>query len=220
MEKKKRFCELCFTRDRSFVAAAMHIDDQDLCLAHIRAEQLNPEDGEAIPADEIPVVDAALARAIDKSRQAKTVKVQKESAPIEARGEEAMSKHLCACECGTELSKESYERGWRYVRGHKPAAGSAAAKEAVTLPSKPAPAAAAPRVGKSKLALKRARLSRERVADQLASVADAPDSQGASVGMVTMTVSERFLEAAWARLTPGLKAVAIAAALESPWLGA
>jgi hypothetical protein len=195
MEKKKRFCEMCFTRDRSFVAAAMHIDDQDLCLAHIRAEQLNPEDGEAIPADEIPMVDARLARAIDKSRQAPAVKVQKEAAPVEARGEEAMSKHVCACGCGAELSNEAYNRGWRYVRGHKPAAGSQAAKEAVTLKSKKAPAASEP--------------AAQRKAEP---VTDAPV---ATPGMVTMAVSERFLEAAWARLTPSLKAVAIAAALEA-----
>jgi hypothetical protein len=207
MEKKKRFCELCFTRDRSFVAAAMHIDDQDLCLAHIRAEQLNPEDGEAIPADEIPVVDAALARAIDKSRQAKAVKVQKESAPIEARGEEAMPRknpgaEPAKCKCGKRLWAR------QVTLGQCKECREAAAPEKET--KKPA----APKVAKSKFALKRARLSRERVADQLASVADAPDVPVATPGMVTMAVSERFLEAAWARLTPWLKAVAIAAALE------
>jgi hypothetical protein len=210
MEKKKRFCEMCFTRDRSFVAAAMHIDEQYLCLACIRAEQLNPEDGEAIPADEIPVVDARLARAIDKSRQAPAVKVQKESAPIEARGEEAMPRknpgtEPAKCKCGKRLwarqvtlgvCKECREAG----------APKKSAKTAPVAKTQSTPSA---------YKAKRERLARERVAEKLVSNEAVEAGSIAPDGRVTMAVSERFLEAAWARLTPGLKAVAIAAALEA-----
>lgn len=41
-------CEPCFIRDRQFRDAALRIDGRALCLACVRDEELDPEDGEAI----------------------------------------------------------------------------------------------------------------------------------------------------------------------------
>lgn len=195
MEKKKRFCEECFKRDHSFVAAAMHIDGQDLCLPCIRAEQLNPEDGEAIPADEIAVVDPRLARALEKSRQAPAVKVQKESAPIQAQGEEVMPRKNPGvepkkCKCGKVLRAKQV-----WLGACKECREAAQANSAKPAPKKPG---RKPNV----------------VSDGGAPAVQPETAPPVATPRVTIGVTEAALDRCWSRLDLAGKAVAIQAVLE------
>lgn len=105
---------------------------------------------------------------------------------IQNESESEMGKHLCECGCGGEVKAEGYARGWRYVRGHKPNGGC------VTPPVEKKP--------KTTVQVRK---------QALPNIVSDP-----AYTRYTMAVSAQFLERAWERLTPELKAVAIAAALE------
>lgn len=48
--KKRRNCERCWLEYKKATPADIHIDDRDLCLACVRAEGLDPNDGEKVVA--------------------------------------------------------------------------------------------------------------------------------------------------------------------------
>lgn len=172
--------------------AVMHIDDRDLCLPCISVEGLDPEQGEAIPINQVPQVDPQVSKF-----QAKRQKLKEVTGPIESKSKEnVMAKHICECGCGGELSDESAARGWRYVRGHKPAG----------VGNKPA--------AEKNASAKEKKTTARRIFGE--AVKGRPSISEPPVADVryTMAVSAQFLERAWERLTPELKAVAIAAALE------
>jgi hypothetical protein len=225
----KRFCVGCFRRNKSFAAATLQIDDLDYCLACVREQGMDPAEGTPIAAENMPVIDPRLARG----------RAAISSAAPSAPKEQEMANHVCKCGCGTELSEEAYERGWRYTRGHKPAEG--AAKEPTAEAPKKAASAGKQLTCKCgcgieltpKQRYKGTEYFKGHRAAKLLGVPVPPvpvvkglPGKGASTGPVapapqppaipnvTLSVTEAALDRCWSRLDLAGKAVAIQAVLE------
>lgn len=102
-------CELCFIRDRQFRDAALRIDGRALCLACVRDEELDPEDGEAIhqPPAATPTVlvhDATRERRkpglLNQIQRAATDAADKVSAPANGAKQESTMATLTCEDCG------------------------------------------------------------------------------------------------------------------------